>query len=90
MPELKDCYEIKNKNGDFTRFHLVNCELIPLKNFELAFIWYLNDMLIDSSFRDLETLLSNSKIKKTCRKLLKETDRIAGLSLAICEIHHNK
>jgi len=84
MPELKDCYEITNKVGDSTRFHLVDRELIPLRNFELALIWYLNEMLINSSFREMEALLSNPALKKTCRKLLRETERIAGLSDSIC------
>lgn len=84
MSKLKHCYDIKNKHGDCTRFHLVKYELIPLKNFELALIWFLNEMLTGNSCKDMEALLSNPIINKKYKYFIKNLDKVVSLSFSIC------
>lgn len=71
--ELKEFYKIENKTGDCTSFHLIGRYITPGKNFERALKWYVNDMLTVSCFRELETILSDSKISKKYGRLLNDS-----------------
>jgi len=79
MPGTKEFYRITKRDGNWTSFHFVDSTLIPVSNFELALKWHNAKQLIAASLRDMETLLSNTAIKKRYKKFLEGTNKILYL-----------
>jgi len=76
MQGPKEYYRITKKDGCFTCFHFFDSTLIPISNFELALKWHYAKMLIGTSYRDMESLLSNTALRKKYKKFLQEADKI--------------
>ncbi len=76
MGSTKVNYRILHENGVATYFHVIDSNLIPFGNFEIAFKWYNEGVLTVTSELEMSELIKDPKIKEAYEKFLDEEKRI--------------
>jgi hypothetical protein len=80
MGSTKVNYRTLHENGTAIYFHVIDSNLMPLVNFDIAYRWYNERVLTNASELDMTELINDPKIKDTYEKFLDEEKRIFQLT----------
>jgi hypothetical protein len=76
MGSTKVNYRVLHESGVATYFHVIDSNLIPFGNFEIAFKWYNEGALTTTSELEMSELIRDPKIMEAYEKFLDEEKRI--------------
>jgi len=81
MGSKKENYRIIHQNGVAVYFHVIDSELMPLANFDVAYRWFKEGVLTTTSELDILELIKNPGIEERYRKFLEEERQIVATYL---------
>ncbi len=70
MESKKESFRIVHRNGVATYFHVVDSDMSPIANFDIAYRWYKEGSLTIKSELEIFQLMNNPDIKEKYEKFL--------------------
>ena len=76
MQSKKESYRILHQNGVATNFHVIDSDMVPFANFDIAYRWYKEGVLTLKSELEISEIMSDPKVEERYSKFLAEEHQI--------------